>query len=94
MQEWLPLIAALIGALATFGIWAYASRQRLVRRAADLERALERLDRASKLEPNSGEVASNRGRVLERVRQRQREPAGLDLRGVFVGSDGAPRHFS
>ena len=41
MQEWLPLIAALIGALATFGIWAYASRGRLVRRAIDLEKALE-----------------------------------------------------
>ena len=29
--------------------------------------ALERLDRAEKLEPNSGEVASNRGRVFERA---------------------------
>lgn len=41
MQEWLPLIAALIGALATFGIWAYASRIGLVRRAVDLEKTLE-----------------------------------------------------
>ncbi len=41
MQDWLPLIAALIGALAIFGIWAYAGRQRLARRAADLENLLE-----------------------------------------------------
>jgi diguanylate cyclase (GGDEF)-like protein len=41
VQEWVLLIAALIGALASFGIWAYASRQRLARRAADLARALE-----------------------------------------------------
>ena len=41
MQSWLPLIAALIGALAVFGIWAYASRHRLARRNAELERSLE-----------------------------------------------------
>jgi two-component system, chemotaxis family, response regulator WspR len=41
VQDWLPLMAVLIGALATFGIWAYASQHRLSRRAAELERALE-----------------------------------------------------
>ena len=30
MQEWLPIIAVSIGALAAFGVWAYVSRQRLV----------------------------------------------------------------
>lgn len=33
----------------------------------DYARALERLDRAGALEPNSGEVASTRGRVLDRA---------------------------
>lgn len=41
MQEWLPAIAALIGALATFGIWAYATRRRLLIKAVELERTLE-----------------------------------------------------
>ena len=41
MQDWLPAVAALIGALATFGIWAYVSRRRLVSKDAELERALD-----------------------------------------------------
>ena len=41
MQDWLPFVAALIGALAAFGIWSYASRRRLAIRAAELERTLE-----------------------------------------------------
>ena len=41
MQDWLPIVAALIGALATFGVWAYVGRQRQSMRAADLERTLE-----------------------------------------------------
>lgn len=41
MQDWLPIIAALIGALATFGVWAYVSRQRLSARAAEVEKTLE-----------------------------------------------------
>ena len=41
MQNWLPIIAALVGALGTFGLWAYLSRQRLAKRAAELERNLE-----------------------------------------------------
>ena len=41
MQDWLPIIAAVIGALAAFGVWAYVSRQRLFVRAAELERTLE-----------------------------------------------------
>ena len=41
MQDWLPAVAALVGALATFGIWAYGSRRRLVSKAAELERALD-----------------------------------------------------
>jgi CHASE1-domain containing sensor protein len=41
VQDWLPIIAALIGALATFGVWAYVGRQRQYMRAAALERTLE-----------------------------------------------------
>jgi diguanylate cyclase (GGDEF)-like protein len=41
VQDLLPIVAALIGALATFGVWAYGSRQRLFRKNAELERALE-----------------------------------------------------
>ena len=41
MQDWLPLVAALIGALAAFGIWSHAARRRVVVRAADLARLLE-----------------------------------------------------
>ena len=41
MQDWLPLLAAFIGALATFGIWAYATRRRLAAKVSELERLLE-----------------------------------------------------
>ena len=41
MQEWLAFMAAVIGALATFGIWSYSSRRRLAVRASELERTLE-----------------------------------------------------
>ena len=40
MQEWLPIIVVVIGALG-FGVWAYVGRSRLAGRAAELERALE-----------------------------------------------------
>ncbi|HWI16197.1 MAG TPA: diguanylate cyclase, partial [Vicinamibacterales bacterium] len=48
MQDWLPIVAALIGALATFGVWAYVSRQRLLTKNAELERSLE--NRTTELE--------------------------------------------
>lgn len=38
--EW-GLAAALIGALSTFGVWAYFSRRRLAVKAAEIEKALE-----------------------------------------------------
>jgi diguanylate cyclase (GGDEF)-like protein len=41
VQDWLPLVAALIGALAAFGIWSHASRRRVAVRASELERLLE-----------------------------------------------------
>jgi diguanylate cyclase (GGDEF)-like protein len=48
VQNWLPIVAAVIGALATFGVWAYVGRQRLLMRAAELARALE--ERTTELE--------------------------------------------
>jgi len=41
VQGWLPLLAALVGALAAFGIWAYATRRGVAVRAAELEKLLE-----------------------------------------------------
>jgi len=41
VQDWLPIIAALIGALAAFGVWAYANRQQLLRKNAELIAMLE-----------------------------------------------------
>lgn len=41
MQDWLPIVAALVGALATFGVWTYIGRQRLLARSAELEKTLE-----------------------------------------------------
>ncbi len=41
MQDWLPIAVALVGALATFGVWTYVGRQRLQARAAELEKSLE-----------------------------------------------------
>ena len=41
MQDWLPIVAALVGALATFGVWTYIGRQRLLARSAELEKMLE-----------------------------------------------------
>ncbi len=41
MQDWLPVVAALVGVLATFGAWAYLSRQRVAARLSEVERALD-----------------------------------------------------
>jgi diguanylate cyclase (GGDEF)-like protein len=41
VQQWLPFIVALIGALAAFAVWAYVSRYRLAAKVAELARNLE-----------------------------------------------------
>jgi two-component system chemotaxis family response regulator WspR len=41
VQGWLPIVAAVFGALTAFAVWAYVGRQRLAARAKELERALE-----------------------------------------------------
>jgi diguanylate cyclase (GGDEF)-like protein len=96
--DWLPIIAALIGALATFGVWAYVSRQRLHVRAAELERTLEarttelesariQLQRLSTEDPLTA-VANHEQflEFLEREWRRARRD-GVPLTLVFIDID-------
>ncbi len=98
MQDWLPVIAALIGALATFGVWAYMSRQRLAVRLSELERALEvrttelesariQLQRLSSEDPLTA-VANHEQflEFLEREWRRARRD-GLPLTLIFIDVD-------
>lgn len=98
MQAWLPIVAAVIGALAAFGIWAYVSRQRLVVRAAELERTLEarttelesariQLQRLSTEDPLTA-VANHEQflEFLEREWRRARRD-GLPLTLIFIDID-------
>ena len=98
VQDWLPIIAALIGALATFGVWAYVSRQRLAARAAELERTLEvrttelesariQLQRLSTEDPLTA-VANHEQflEFLEREWRRARRD-GLPLTLIFIDID-------
>jgi diguanylate cyclase (GGDEF)-like protein len=98
VQDWLPIIAALIGALATFGAWAYLSRQRLVTRAAELQRALDtrttelesariQLQRLSTEDPLTA-VANHEQflEFLEREWRRARRD-GLPLTLIFIDVD-------
>jgi two-component system chemotaxis family response regulator WspR len=98
VQDWLPIIATLIGALATFGVWAYWSRQRLYVRAAELERTLEirttelesariQLQRLSTEDPLTA-VANHEQflEFLEREWRRARRD-GLPLTLIFIDID-------
>ncbi len=98
MQDWLPIIAALIGALATFGVWAYVSRHRLVAKNAELERTLEsrttelesariQLQRLSTEDPLTA-VANHEQflEFLEREWRRARRD-GLPLTLIFIDVD-------
>ena len=98
MQDWLPIIAAVIGALAAFGVWAYVSRQRLAVRNAELERTLEarttelesariQLQRLSSEDPLTA-VANHEQflEFLEREWRRSRRD-GLPLTLIFIDID-------
>jgi diguanylate cyclase (GGDEF)-like protein len=98
VQDWLPIVAALVGALATFGAWAYTSRQRLAARAAELERTLEarttelesariQLQRLSTEDPLTA-VANHEQflEFLEREWRRARRD-GLPLTLIFLDLD-------
>lgn len=98
MQDWLPIAAVVIGALATFGVWAFTSRQRLAARNADLERTLEarttelesariQLQRLSTEDPLTA-VANHEQflEFLEREWRRARRD-GLPLTLIFIDVD-------
>jgi two-component system chemotaxis family response regulator WspR len=98
VQEWLPIVAALIGALATFGLWAYISRQRLFTKNRELERTLEsrttelesariQLQRLSTEDPLTA-VANHEQflEFLEREWRRARRD-GLPLTLIFIDVD-------
>ncbi len=95
--EW-AVAAALIGALATFSVWAYVSRRRLFVRAADLDKALElrttelesarlQLQRLSTEDPLTA-VANHEQflEFLEREWRRARRD-GLPLSLIFIDVD-------
>ena len=73
MQDWLPIIAALVGALATFGVWAYVSRQRLASQAAELERTLEARTDGARVGAHPAAAAEHR-RFADRGRQSRTVP--------------------
>lgn len=98
MQNWLPIVAAVVGALGTFGLWAYASRQRLGQRLLDLQRDLEirttelesariQLQRLSTEDPLTA-VANHEQflEFLEREWRRSRRD-GLPLTLIFIDLD-------
>ena len=98
MQDWLPIVAAVIGSLAAFGVWAYVSRQRLYARAMELERTLEtrttelesariQLQRLSTEDPLTA-VANHEQflEFLEREWRRARRD-GLPLTLIFIDID-------
>lgn len=98
MQDWLPITAAVIGALAAFSVWAYFSRYRLAARAAELERTLEvrttelesariQLQRLSTEDPLTA-VANHEQflEFLEREWRRARRD-GLPLTLIFIDID-------
>jgi len=98
VQDWLPIAAALIGALAAFGVWAYVGRHRLAVRAAELERTLEtrttelesariQLQRLSTEDPLTA-VANHEQflEFLEREWRRARRD-GLPLTLIFIDLD-------
>jgi diguanylate cyclase (GGDEF)-like protein len=98
VQEWLPVVAALVGALAAFGVWAYIGRQRLLNRALELERTLEtrttelesariQLQRLSTEDPLTA-VANHEQflEFLEREWRRARRD-GLPLTLIFIDID-------
>jgi two-component system chemotaxis family response regulator WspR len=98
VQEWLPIIAAVFGAVTVFGVWSYVSRQRMMARATELERALEsqttelesariQLQRLATEDPLTA-VANHEQflEFLEREWRRSRRD-GLPLTLIFIDLD-------
>ena len=98
MQDWWPIVVVVIGALATFGAWAYLRSHGLAAKAAALARALElrttelesariQLQRLSTEDPLTA-VANHEQflEFLEREWRRSRRE-GLPLTLIFVDID-------
>jgi diguanylate cyclase (GGDEF)-like protein len=98
VQDWLPIVAALVGGLTAFGVWAYVSRLRLMNRANELEKTLEvrttelesariQLQRLSTEDPLTA-VANHEQflEFLEREWRRARRD-GLPLTLIFIDID-------
>jgi two-component system chemotaxis family response regulator WspR len=98
VQDWLPVVAALLGAAATFGAWAYASRRRLALRLREVQQALDdcttelesarmQLQRACTEDPLTA-VANHEQflEFLEREWRRARRD-GLPLTLIFLDVD-------
>ena len=98
MQDWLPLVAVVISALAAFGAWAYLKSHSLAAKTAELERSLEarttelesaqiQLQRLSTQDPLTA-VANHEQflEFLEREWRRSRRD-GLPLTLIFVDID-------
>ena len=73
MQEWLPIVAALVGALATFGVWSYIGRRRLAIRAAELETNARDADDRARIGADSA-AAPQHGGSADRGRQPRTVP--------------------
>lgn len=95
---WLVIVAALVGALATYGVWASVSRRRLSVRAAELEKTLEirttelesarlQLQRLSTEDPLT--AVANHEQFLEFLERewRRAKRDGLPLSLIFVDVD-------
>ncbi|MDO8681737.1 MAG: diguanylate cyclase [Acidobacteriota bacterium] len=95
---WLFIVAALVGALATYGVWASVSRRRLSVRAAELEKTLEirttelesarlQLQRLSTEDPLT--AVANHEQFLEFLERewRRAKRDGLPLSLIFVDVD-------
>lgn len=98
MQDLLPVIAALVGALAAFGVWSYVSRRKLAVKASELEHALE--TRTTELESariqlqrlsteDSLTAVANHEQFLEFLEREWRRARrdGLPLTLIFIDLD-------
>ena len=98
MQDWMPVIAAVLFAVAAFGVWAYFSRHYLATRASELQRTLDarttelesariQLQRLSTEDPLTA-VANHEQflEVLEREWRRARRD-GQPLTLIFIDID-------
>src|SRR5688572_18696213 len=98
VQDWVPIIAVVIGALVTFGAWAFLRSHGLGAKAAELERTLElrttelesariQLQRLSTEDPLT--AVANHEQFLEFLERewRRSKRDGLPLTLIFIDID-------